>query len=224
MKLLSRTPLSLFLCTLAVPASADWQADADITLTSNYLWRGKTQSDDRPALQAGVETRHTGGGYAGAWFSTIDDGEDAGYEMDLTMGRRFKAGPLPMDVGLIYYAYPLAEQDSDIGEGLITVGPDALQVRYALTVWKEDGDGRTHDQYLALGGTYPVSDDYGVSWTVGHVKDATDDDGDYQHLALAVSRDLAEHGVLSLGVESNNADDDRHRNRPRLVLSWQWSL
>ena len=183
-------PVSLFMCTLAVPASADWQTDANVTLTSNYLWRGKTQSDDRPALQAGIETRHTGGGYAGAWFSTIDNGEDAGYEADFTTGWRFQAGPVPVDTGLIYYAYPIAEQNSDVGESFITLGPDALQIRYALTVWKEDRDGDTHDQYLALG----------------------------------LSRDLAERGVLSLGAESNNADDDRHRNRPRLVLSWQWNL
>ncbi|CUR47052.1 Conserved hypothetical protein 2001 [Alloalcanivorax xenomutans] len=217
-------PVSLFMCTLAVPASADWQTDANVTLTSNYLWRGKTQSDDRPALQAGIETRHTGGGYAGAWFSTIDNGEDAGYEADFTTGWRFQAGPVPVDTGLIYYAYPIAEQNSDVGESFITLGPDALQIRYALTVWKEDRDGDTHDQYLALGGDYPLGDDYGFSWTLGHMENATDSDGNYQHLALGLSRDLAERGVLSLGAESNNADDDRHRNRPRLVLSWQWNL
>ncbi|AFT70770.1 hypothetical protein B5T_02497 [Alloalcanivorax dieselolei B5] len=176
------------------------------------------------AVPAGLESQHSSGGYAGAWFSTIDDGDDAGYEMDLTAGHRFQAGPLPVDAGLIYYAYPLAEQSSDVGEGFITLGPDLLQIRYAVTLWKENHDGDTHDQYVALGGDYPLSDDYGVSWTVGHVEDATDQDGSYQHVALALSRDLIDRGALSLGVESNNADDDRHRNRPRLVLSWQWSL
>jgi uncharacterized protein (TIGR02001 family) len=54
--------------------SAQAQADThyNVALTSNYVFRGISQSDNHAALQGGVNYQHTGGLYAGAWGTTQD--------------------------------------------------------------------------------------------------------------------------------------------------------
>ena len=44
----------------------------NVGAVSNYVFRGISQSDDHPALQGGVDYKHPGGLYAGAWGTTQD--------------------------------------------------------------------------------------------------------------------------------------------------------
>ena len=95
------------------PASA-FTITGGATITSDYRFRGISQTGKDPAVQATVNVNHSSGLYAGIWASTID-GDDAaavlGYgdaEVDLYAGytKTFDNG-VGVDVGLLYYLYPI---------------------------------------------------------------------------------------------------------------------
>ena len=58
------------------PASAEDAAPApslttNVTLASNYVFRGLTQTNNKPAIQGGMDYAHASGFYAGTWLSNI---------------------------------------------------------------------------------------------------------------------------------------------------------
>ena len=84
-------------------------------LTSNYIWRGVSQSDEDPAVQAGAEVGY-GGFNLGVWGSSVDfqDGDEAKIELDIYGGFSYDlTDNLSVSVGGIYYAYPGASGDLD---------------------------------------------------------------------------------------------------------------
>ncbi|OTG72795.1 hypothetical protein B9T26_10015 [Acinetobacter sp. ANC 4169] len=116
--------LTLKALSLAVVATASTFTFADETpasplglsvsgtaaLTSDYRYRGMTQTFNDPAVQAGFVLSHESGVYAGVWGSNVDFGGTAHIELDPYIGfattlDNFANKPL-LDVGLWYYAYP----------------------------------------------------------------------------------------------------------------------
>jgi uncharacterized protein (TIGR02001 family) len=100
----------------AAPAFAqDAEAPKEITitgnvaLTSDYRFRGVSQSAGDIAIQGGITVSHASGFYIATWASSIDLHSDVyGHtEMDLFGGWTGEVTPgLTLDAGLLYYAYP----------------------------------------------------------------------------------------------------------------------
>ena len=85
-------------------------------ITSDYRFRGITQTQNDPAIQAGFTLAHTSGLYFGLWGSNVDFGEDSpSLELDPSLGFATNLTSLPgkplLDVGVLYYNYP---SDSDL--------------------------------------------------------------------------------------------------------------
>lgn len=86
----------------------------NIGLYSQYIFRGLTQTDGKPALQGGVDYSHASGFYIGTWASNISWLEDGGnydsssLELDVYGGFRNAIGDTAIgyDVGLLNYIYP----------------------------------------------------------------------------------------------------------------------
>jgi uncharacterized protein (TIGR02001 family) len=101
---------------LAAPgaASAQTRVEAlDLTLSatpavsSDYLFRGISQTRNRPAVQGTLDVLHDTGLYVGAFISNVAfAGTDARQELDLLAGYRFEALGIAWDIGTIYYSYP----------------------------------------------------------------------------------------------------------------------
>lgn len=73
--------------------------------TSDYVSRGITQSDSRPAIQGYIEPTY-GIFYANIWSSNVDFGDDfRGAEIDITGGVRPKFGDLSLNMGWVHYLY-----------------------------------------------------------------------------------------------------------------------
>jgi uncharacterized protein (TIGR02001 family) len=107
----------------AAPAP-DLTVAYNIGLYSQYIFRGMTQTDRKPALQGGVDLTHSSGFYLGAWGSNIDwlrssygtsGGVNDTYytkggnlEVDLYGGFRTELGKsgVGIDVGVLQYWYP----------------------------------------------------------------------------------------------------------------------
>ncbi len=79
---------------------------ANVALTSDYLWRGTSLSDNGPALQGGFDVAHTSGIYAGVWGSNVDAVNDENMELDTYLGWSGDVGPVGLDIGWLRYIYP----------------------------------------------------------------------------------------------------------------------
>ena len=86
----------------------------NLGLYSQYIFRGLTQTDEKPAIQGGVDYSHSSGFYLGTWASNISWLEDGGnydgssLELDIYGGYRNTIGEsgIGYDVGLLNYIYP----------------------------------------------------------------------------------------------------------------------
>jgi uncharacterized protein (TIGR02001 family) len=106
---------------VAAPAAADegrkFTYSFNVGATSDYVFRGVSQSDNDPAIQGGVDFAY-GILYAGVWASLVDfaDAPPADAEVDWYGGIKptwnSPLGTINMDFGVIYYSYPGANPDS----------------------------------------------------------------------------------------------------------------
>ena len=81
----------------------------NIAVTSDYVWRGISKSNDQAALQGGVDYTQ-GLFYAGTWLSNVDltdtNAKQANTEWDLYGGITPSVGNWHFNFGAIYYTYP----------------------------------------------------------------------------------------------------------------------
>jgi uncharacterized protein (TIGR02001 family) len=144
-----------------------------VTGTSDYVFRGQTQSYGEPALQGAINMGY-GIFYAGAWASSVDfggggcilgdpdlgcTGQDAQVEIDYYAGIKPTWGPATFDFGVIYYAYPGARDDDaelDYVEFKAAVSGEILKsltgtaaVYYSPEYTNETGEAWTFEGGLA---------------------------------------------------------------------------
>lgn len=104
----------------AIPApTPEHTLTGNLTLASDYRFRGISQTYRRPAVQAGLDYTHGSGLYAGTWMSNVSGNSynnGAGLEWDLYGGYRFTvASGVTLDLGALAYAYPGARLNSAPG-------------------------------------------------------------------------------------------------------------
>lgn len=113
-------------CALSLPAVAEEKKDlipgeftGGVALTSDYRFRGVSQTDKNPAVQGNmtyaIDTGfHDTSVYGGFWGSNVDfnDGDKAHVEIDWLFGLRGTIGDtgLSWDLGGVYYWYPGADK------------------------------------------------------------------------------------------------------------------
>ncbi len=142
MSLASLKPLCLALLAASLPGLASAQLTANVSLTSNYKFRGQDQDSSKssafkPALQGGFDYAFGESGfYVGNWNSSVDWQTGNSIESDLYGGYKFKAGALDMDLGALSYIYP-GNNNGNTTElyGAATYGP--FTAKYSHTVSKD---------------------------------------------------------------------------------------
>jgi uncharacterized protein (TIGR02001 family) len=107
--------LSLSLAAaLTAPAlvAAQTPVTGNMSIVSDYRFRGISQTYLGPAIQGGVDYAHASGLYFGNWNSSVSSlvyTEGSGIEMDFYGGYKQSFGDIGIDVGTIYYWYPRAK-------------------------------------------------------------------------------------------------------------------
>lgn len=167
---------TLVLAALAVPSMA-MAADAsphtvtaNFGLVSDYLYRGISQNDTRPALQGGVDYSHVSGFYAGLWGSNVSwitgsgAAGTASLELDTYFGYKGAfATDFTYDVGFLRYNYlgsytaAPGYVKADTNEIYGAIGWKWLTAKYSSSL----GDTFTApnskgSSYLDLSASYPV--------------------------------------------------------------------
>jgi uncharacterized protein (TIGR02001 family) len=202
----------------AMPTFAQAEFAFNAGVTTDYRYRGISQSRLKPAVQGGVDYS-SGGFYLGAWGSTIkwikDVGGDANVEIDLYGGYKgdIVKDSLSYDVGVLTYQYPsnklkpLGGANANTTEiyGALTYGPATLKYSHAVTDTFANFDSK-NSSYVDLSATFDVS---GLSVVphIGYQKinGPLSGPGTYTDYALTVSKDFSGL-VVSGAVIGTDAD------------------
>jgi uncharacterized protein (TIGR02001 family) len=134
---------------------------ANITLASDYVFRGISQTNEGPAIQGGFDINHRSGMYVGVWASNTEFNSGsvngASMEMDFYFGFAGEfANGVGWDVGVLYYWYPDTSDDNDAGRVLASQPGDYDYAEiYVKTDYQMDSPLQ---QAVELGVYY--SDDY----------------------------------------------------------------
>lgn len=198
---MNSSKIAIAVGALIVSGAAAAEFSANIGATSNYVWRGVTQTDDAAAVSGGLDYAHEKGFYAGTWASNVDFDDDTTAEVDFYGGF---ANALDMglgyDFGVIYYWYPGANDDLDFTEiyGSLSYGPVEGGINF--TVDKEASGGNTNDLYYHLGASFDVVETWSVGGTVGYYD--FDGGGDYSHGQIDITKSAGSLGDFTLTVSS----------------------
>jgi uncharacterized protein (TIGR02001 family) len=185
----------------------------NITLASEYRFRGIDQTNGKPAIQGGFDYSHASGIYLGNWNSNVSSG--AGYpggniEMDFYGGYKRAFGDFGADVGFIYYAYPGTTPKVDNKEIYAGATWKFLSAKffYALDDYfstKGPGNAETKGTYyLDLAGNYDLGNGWGVNAHFGHLKFKNFSDASYSDWKIGGTKDLA-GWVLGAAYVGTNA-------------------
>lgn len=206
---------------------------ANITLASDYVFRGVSQTQNGPAIQGGVDYTHASGLYVGTWASNVSwvstkntdtgDGwfkDNNSMEIDLYGGYRGSLGDVGYDVGVITYYYPgdqiseaAGATDPDTTEVYLGASWKFLSAKYSHTVsdrfvgWSTLDGGKTKGSYYAeLNANYALDGGWGLIGHVGYQDVKDNDDASYTDWKVGVSKDIG-FGVVTLAYTDTDADE-----------------
>lgn len=233
----SNSPAVLAVILTSVLASAPAFAaefSGNVTITSDYSFRGVSQTTRDPAIQGGFDLETESGVYVGTWASNVNFGDDTSMEWDLYLGW---AGDLTdtvsIDVNYVRFEYPSEGDALDYNEFGVSIG--VTDFTFGLIY---------SDEYLAIDDVswfYPYAEyslslpaesslDFHVGLNVADDNSADDFEsffGDDQYVDWSVTYTIPVAGLdLGIGVVGTDIDDDfcDEACEPRAIVSVSKSL
>ena len=199
----------------SVSHAEDSPLSFNVSLTSDYRYRGISQSRVKPALQGGVDYALPAGFYIGAWASTIkwikDFGGDANVEVDLYGGYKGEiAKDLTYDVGVLTYQYPSNKLNPSANTtelyGAMSFGPATVKYSHAVTNTFGNA-GSKNSFYLEGGASFEVGGGVTLAPHVGYqkIKGPFSSVGSYTDYSLTASMDFSGF-VVSAALVGTDAD------------------
>jgi len=209
-------------CSMAVsiPVWAAGSVTASATVASNYIFRGLSQTNQQPALQAGLDYAGSGGWYLGAWGSNISwlaDGStstapiSSSLEMDAYAGFRHTLGRgIGVDMGVYTYYYPgnypQGFTSPNTTEGYVGVSAWGLSLKYSRAFSNLFGfTGSKNSNYWELSYSRIVSGTWTAAAHVGHQRVENNPGASYSDWNINISDDLGHGFSTSLGYYDSNA-------------------
>jgi uncharacterized protein (TIGR02001 family) len=181
-------------------------AQAEVTgnlgLTSDYRYRGVSQTQNAPAVQGGIDYTHSSGFYVGNWNSSVSSSmytNGSGLESDVYAGFKkdiYKG--LTIDVGSYNYFYPRATTSANTGsnfdtyEGFLGLGYGPVSAKYSRTL----GNGyfgtanARGSEYFQADVNYPVTGKISVLAHAGRTNVANSSSLNYSDYNVGLGYDL----------------------------------
>ncbi len=217
--------ISVSLVSLSLSTISHADISSDLTITSNYLSRGVTQTDNQPAVQGSLSFINEEGLYTGIWISNVVGGS----EIDLYAGLSGNLKDVNYDLGAVSYIYP-NRNDEDYTELYAILDFRSFSAGAKYTVGSKVNDTSEEnekfiegDWYYFISANTPLYDEWKISGTLGYYNFA--DDGvknsktSYRHIEASLSREIEALGTLTLAV-SRASKESGNKNA---VFSVAWN-
>ncbi|MFC5436920.1 TorF family putative porin [Rhodanobacter umsongensis] len=215
-----------------MPASS---ITGNVALTSDYLFRGLTQSWGRPAIQGGADYAGPNGFAAGFWGSSISERSYPGGAMELDLYASYGQAinrDWSWRAGLYAYVYPganldragLASRSFNTVEANVALSWKQFTLKYSRALtdyfavdteqgYRSDSRGTS---YLQLDAAFPLNDAWSLALHAGHTHYTTtlvaplakgERDPGYSDVGATLKYQVATRWSLSAGVTcATNAD------------------
>lgn len=181
-------------------------------VSSDYRYRGLSQSRLDPAVSGGADYTHNPTGlYVGTWLSSIkwtkDLGGDGNVEWDIYGGKRGNlTSDVTYDVGGLYYFYPDngLKPNANTFElyGQLGYGPAYIKYSHSLTNLFGTADSK-QSGYLDVGANIDVTNGFVVNVHVGRQRLRHNGSLSYTDYKIGVTKDL---GICSVALAWVKAD------------------
>ena len=181
---------------IALLSSFSWlqaaELESNVAMSSDYVWRGMTQTSEEPAISGGFDIAGENGLYFGKWEANVEFGDGAALELDWYAGYAGATeGGLSYDIGYLAFTYP-GEDSLDFEEIYLGLGYSYFGVTYSSG---QDSAPDNVELSLSLGDT-------GLGLTYGDY----DEYGEYTILSYDLPVAIAGLGV-SLAWNDFSAED-----------------
>lgn len=206
-------------------AAPSYTLSTNLAITSQYVFRGISYSQKRPALQGGFDFVHSNGLYAGVWGSTVSGQAllDAVAEFDFYGGYTGSVGDLAYDVGLLQFTFPrgrVGGERYDTLEAYASLTWQVFNLKYSRTVGDYfgmnansmgSGDHSRGSGYLEANVNWTFSPTWALNLHTGrqHVKGY--ERYSFTDYKVGVTKDLAPGWQLSLAAAGSNGKADLYR-------------
>jgi len=188
---------SLLLGTITATTAGAAEVTGNVTLATDYVYRGISQTDESATIQGGFDVTSEAGVYAGVWASNI--AFDGSIEIDVYAGYGGElAKDVSYDVGVLHYDYPnqpAGQPDSNFNEIYGSLSYRDLTFGAA---WSNDffaETGKATYLYLEYALTLPNDFGLGLHYGIQNIDEAPD----YNEYSVSLTRSVG--GIdLSLGL------------------------
>jgi uncharacterized protein (TIGR02001 family) len=213
--LIAASLATLSFATVPAQAEAPFSLEGNFSVTSNYVFRGFTQSNSTAAIQGGFDLGHSSGLYIGTWASSIASGSTDGgsLETNLYGGYSFEIGGVGLDVGLLRYYYPkqdfvLSDSKWDTTEAYIglSYGPVSFKTSRAMTDYfgVDDTKGTL---YYDLSGSFPISDSVALNAHYGY--SSIKNGSNYKDYKIGISGDIGGYTLAADYISTSPKQEKR---------------
>lgn len=213
-----KAALATALVSIPVSQAFGAEVSGNIALTTDYKFRGISQSDSAPSVQGGFDVAFDNGAYIGTWGAAVDfdcaidtcGGLNGGIELDYYAGFASDiSDSVSFDIGYIYYDYPQDEGLlGDYGEiyGSLSFGDFGIGMNYSDEYWGETG------KFTYTYATYSMalSESVGLDLLVGSgdYDEAGYLDGATEHMNWSVALSTSAAG-LDFAITYEDTDLDK---------------
>lgn len=206
------------------------------TLTSDYDFRGISQTQNDPAFQLGLTYAGDGGFYMGFWGSNVDfqaggdpsqieDFDRPSTEIDVFMGYAWGDADegVGFDAGLIYYTYPNAGAGNfpEVYAG-VSKGPIGLKAWYSHD-FNGTGDSA---YYVESNFTVPMSLGFSLLGHLGYSAGDywKNDDSEYMDWSMGIGYDIKDVNISIKYADGSDLAERDPRNLGRFIFSISTTL
>ena len=141
-------------------------------VASEYLFRGISQTDDRPAIQLGADYSFSNGIYVGTWASNVHFGEGTDAEVDTYIGfNKDLSDTVNADLMLTRYNY-VGEPDGVNYAYNELIGKIEFNEQYAVTLGYTNNFLNLDEDslYVGVAGSWELGRDINLSASAGYTK------------------------------------------------------
>lgn len=188
---------SLLSAGVMTSQAANAEVSFNAALVTDYVFRGFSFSDNGPALQGGADYSNDSGMYAGAWLSTLDDGDTTGYEYDLYAGYGLEVGEMEVDLGFSTYNYDEGGYDTTEVYANVTQGAVTGSIYMDVDAYSTT--------YLSLAYSMELPQELALDLTGGYL--IADEGDDIIDMSATISKSL-EMVDLAFTVTNEDATDE----------------
>jgi uncharacterized protein (TIGR02001 family) len=197
----------------------DYTLSYNVGVTSDYRFRGISQTTFDPALQAGVDFAHKSGFYLGVWGSNVNwlkdfaGATDGNLEIDLYGGYKGAiTNDLGFDVGVITYQYPSnnAPVNANTTEVYGALTYSIVTAKFSQSTGNFVANANSSgSQYFEVAANFDLGSGFSLTPHVGRqtIPNQANNAGDYTDYSLTLAKDFGNGLTASIAAIGTDAKD-----------------